>query len=223
MKPWIEHASATLPDGGALSLLLRDTEWLIRANGRDLMSSRMHGSEEEMARLVRVERAGARVLVGGLGLGFTLRAALDTLPEAGRCTVVELIQAVVDWNRGPLGPLANHPVNDPRTDVIVADIATVLRGSKSRWDAILMDVDNGPAAFTQDSNNDLYTVEGLISVRRALAPGGAVAVWSAFDDLNFEKRMRRAGFRTELHRVRARGDRGPKHFIYVGRLGAPAT
>ena len=218
MKPWNEEDSALLPDGGKLTLLRRDTEWLIRANGRDLMSSRMHGSEEEMAKLVRSDRVGARVLVGGLGLGFTLRAALDLLPENGRCTVVELIPAVVQWNRGPLGPLANHPVDDPRTDVIVEDIATILHGSRRRWDAILLDVDNGPAAFTQDSNNDLYTVDGLMTLRNALVPGGAVAVWSAFDDLNFEKRMRRAGFRTELHRVRARGDRGPKHFIYVGRL-----
>jgi spermidine synthase len=200
-----------------MTLSQRDSEFMIRANGKDLMSSRMHGSEEEMARLVRAERPGARVLVGGLGMGFTLRAALDNLPEGGRCTVAELLPAVVDWNRGALGPLANQPLDDPRVDLVLGDVATLLRQSQSRFDAILLDVDNGPSAFSLDSNDGLYTVEGLHRARTALARGGALAVWSAFDDLHFEKRMRRAGFRTELHRVRARGDKGPRHYIYVGR------
>jgi spermidine synthase len=219
--PWEDIARAPTPDGTVLSLHRRGTEWVIRADGRDLMSNRMHGSEEEMARRVRLSATpGGRLLVGGLGMGYTLRAALDALPPGCRCTVAELSEAVLAWNRGPLGDLAGRPLDDPRVDVVLGDITRVLWSGEGVWDVVLLDVDNGPGAFTQVANGGLYDMAGLQRTRRALRRGGALAVWSAFEEPQFETRLRKAGFAVEVHRVRARGSAGgPRHLIYVGRLG----
>ncbi len=219
MRPWVQLATTPSPDGTPLTLWQRGEELVIRAGGKDLMSSRMHGSEEAMAALAPAPPGGA-VLVGGLGMGFTLRAALDGLPANARCTVAELVDGVVDWNRGALGPLAGHPLDDPRVDLVVDDINAVLRRSPGVFDAILLDVDNGPDGFTQAGNDALYTVAGLQRARMALRRKGTLAVWSAYEDRAFEQCISKAGFRAEVHRVRARGAAGgPRHVIYIGRWG----
>src|SRR5690606_14639102 len=189
-----------------------------RADGYDLMVSRMHGSEEAMMALACPKPPrGASVLVGGLGMGYTLRAALDLLPADGCAVVGELIPEVVEWSRGPLGPLAGHPLDDPRTELVVGDVAEVIRKSEDRFDAILLDVDNGPDAFTQRANSWLYTPRGLAAIHRALRPRGAVAVWSVQQEATFERRLRAAGLEASTHRVAAHGQKGKRHVVFVGR------
>lgn len=222
MQPWELLGEARTPEGTHMTLTRRGNEYMILADGKDLMSSRMKGSEEELARL-GCDRAAKLeapcVLVGGLGMGFTLRATLDVLPADATVIVAELMPAVVKWNEGPLGPLANHPLADRRTRVEVGDVGDVLREGRNRFDAVLLDVDNGPAAFTQTSNASLYDNAGLATIKAALRPEGALAVWSAWDDRKFEHRLRHHGFALETHRVRARlRQGGPKHTIFLGRL-----
>jgi spermidine synthase len=190
------------------------------ANGRSLMSSRMHGSEQALAAFAfRPMRAvEPQVLVGGLGMGFTLRATLDLLNADATVVVAELVPAVVAWNRGPLGPLAGHPLRDPRVRVETGDVAETLQSSPGRFDAVLLDVDNGPDAFTATANARLYRDQGLAAARDALTPGGVLAVWSAWEDRRFEQRLRYAGFVVEVERVRGRLRKGgPKHTIFIGR------
>jgi spermidine synthase len=210
------------PDGAALTLTRRDREYIILANGKPLMSSRMHGSEEALATLACAHvRAYAEpsVLVGGLGMGFTLRATLDLLPTAACVVVAELVPAVVEWNRGPLGSLADHPLKDPRVSIEHGDVGAVLRASRDRFDAILLDVDNGPDAFTSAGNASLYDDRGLAAARGALRSEGVLAVWSAWEDRKFEQRLRYAGFQVKVERVRARLKQGgPRHTIFLGRL-----
>jgi spermidine synthase len=194
---------------------------VILAGGKPLMSSRMHGSEEALAevgcRHVRSADAPC-VVVGGLGMGFTLRATLDVLPPGATVIVAELVAGVVEWNRGPLGPLAGHPLKDPRTAVHVGDVAALMRASRRRFDAVLLDVDNGPDAFTTPANSWLYGDAGLAAIRSALTTTGTLAVWSAREDRRFEQRLRHAGFAVEVARVRARLKKGgPRHVIFVGR------
>ena len=222
MQPWELLGQARTPEGTEMTLTRRGNEYMILADGKDLMSSRMKGSEEELAR-VGCDRARSLespcVLVGGLGMGFTLRATLDVLPPGGRVIVAELMPAVVEWNRGPLAFLAERPLEDKRASVVVGDVAVLLREGKGRFDAVLLDVDNGPAAFTQTSNAGLYDNAGLTTIRDALRPDGVLAVWSAWDDRKFEHRLRHHGFGVEVHRVRARlRQGGPRHTIFVGRL-----
>jgi spermidine synthase len=157
------------------------------------------------------------VLVGGLGMGFTLRATLDILPPDAIVVVAELVPAVVEWNRGPLGPLAGHPLKDKRVRVHVGDVAVTLSSSPCRFDAVLLDVDNGPAAFTSPDNARLYDDRGLAVAHAALKIGGVLAVWSARDDRKFEQRLRYVGFTLEVERVRARLKKGgPRHTIFLG-------
>ncbi len=220
MKPFELLAEAVAPDGSDLKLTRRDTEYIILASGRSLMSSRMHGSEEALAMLA-CRRARTQeepcVLVGGLGMGFTLRATLDLLPGGGIVIVAELVPAVVEWNQGLLGPLAGHPLKDRRVRVEVSDVAAVLRSSPGRFDAVLLDVDNGPAAFTSTENARLYDNGGVAVALEALKPGGVLAVWSAWDDRKFEQRLRYVGFRVEVERVRGRLKKGgPRHIIFLG-------
>jgi spermidine synthase len=220
--PWELLGEARTPEGTHMTLTRRGSEYMILADGKDLMSSRMKGSEEELARL-GCERAreteGACVLVGGLGMGFTLRATLDVMPGDATVVVAELMPIVVTWNRGPLGPLAARPLDDRRTKLELGDVAVTLREGRARFDAVLLDVDNGPAAFTQASNSGLYDNAGLAMVRDSLKPGGVLAVWSAWDDRKFEHRLRHHGFAIETHRVRARLHKGgPHHTIFLGRL-----
>ena len=184
------------------------------------MSSRMHGSEEALAiagcrHLRTAERP--RVLVGGLGMAFTLRAALDLLPPDAVVTVVELVPAVVEWNRGPLGSLAGHPLKDRRVRIRVDDVGFTLRANPGQFDAILLDVDNGPAAFTSNANCGLYDNAGVAAAFAALRDGGALAVWSAWEDRKFEQRLRYHGFVAQVDRVRARLKKGgPRHVITLG-------
>ena len=222
MKPWELLGQTRTPDGSDMTLMRRDGELVILANGKALMSSRMHGSEEGLAvsacRHVRTLDDPC-VLIGGLGMGFTLRATLDLLPPSAVVVVAELVPAVVDWNRGPLGPLAGHPLKDKRVRVEVGDVADTLRASIGRFDAVLLDVDNGPAAFTASDNAGLYDDRGLAAARAALRAGGVLAVWSAWEDRKFERRLRYGGFTVEVERVRARLKKGgPRHTIFLGQL-----
>jgi spermidine synthase len=224
VKPWELIGQTRAPDGAELALTLRSGEYVILANGKSLMSSRMHGSEEALATFACTRIRGReepRVLIGGLGMGFTLRATLDLLPQDGTVVVAELLPAVVEWNRGPLGPLAGHPLKDRRVRVEQGDVAATLRSSVDAFDAILLDVDNGPAAFATSGNAALYNDAGLAAARKALREGGVLAVWSARDDRKFEQRLRYAGFRVEVERVRGRLKKGgPKHTIFIGRREA---
>ena len=220
MKAWELIAETRTPDGNDMRLTKRDEEYVVLVNGKTLMSSRMHGSEEALAtagcrHLQTRERP--RVLVGGLGMAFTLRAALDVLPADAVVTVVELVPAVVAWNRGPLGPLAGHPLKDKRVRIEVNDVGFTLRANPGQFDAILLDVDNGPTAFTADANCGLYDNAGVAASYAALRDGGTLAVWSAFEDRKFEQRLRYHGFVPQVDRVRARLKRGgPRHTITLG-------
>ena len=205
-----------------MSLTRQGSEYVILASGKPLMSSRMHGSEEALAEFGCREartRDTPCVLIGGLGMGFTLRATLDVLPPAATIVVAELVPAVVEWNRGPLGPLAGDPLKDPRVQIALGDVADTVRASTRRFDAILLDVDNGPAAFTASHNTRLYDDGGLAAAKTALIPGGVLAVWSAWDDRKFEQRLRYGGFRVQVERVRGRLKKGgPRHTIFLGHL-----
>ena len=220
MKAWELLGETRTPAGDAMALTRRDNEYVILAGGKSLMSSRMHGSEEALAsfacqRLRSI--AEPCVLIGGLGMGFTLRATLDLLPADSTVVVAELVPAVVDWNRGPLGPLAGHPLKDARVRVEVGDVSASLRAGRGRFDAILLDVDNGPDAFTASHNAGLYDDQGLRAARGALKAGGVLAVWSAWEDRKFEQRLRYGGFTVEVERVRARLTKGgPRHTIFLG-------
>lgn len=203
-----------------MKLARRSTEYIILANGKSLMSSRMHGSEEALAafacRRAQTQKR-ACVLIGGLGMGFTLRATLDALPKDAAVIVAELVPAVVEWNRGPLGPLAGHPLKDRRVRVETNDVSVTLRSGTDRFDAVLLDVDNGPAAFTSPENARLYDNSGLGAAYAAIKPGGVLAVWSARPDRKFEQRLRYAGFTVEVVHVRARLKKGgPHHTIFLG-------
>jgi spermidine synthase len=211
------------PDGAVLALARRGGEYIILADGRTLMSSRMHGSEEALATLACARARTLEqpcVLVGGLGMGFTLRATLDLLPRDATVVVTELVPAVVEWNRGPLGPLAEHPLKDARVRVEVGDVLATLRASRDRFDAVLLDVDNGPRAFTASANVGLYDDRGVAAARAALKSGGVLAVWSAWDDRRFEQRLRYGGFTVVVERVRGRLKKGgPRHTIFLGAWG----
>lgn len=224
MKPWELLGETCTPDGSQVRLTRQDTEYVILVDGKPLMSSRRHGSEEALATL-GCQHARTmdepQVLVGGLGMGFTLRATLDLLPRGAIVTVAELLPAIVEWNRGPLGSLADHPVKDPRVRIELGDVGRVLRASEpSGFDAILLDVDNGPAAFTVPQNAGLYDNAGVSAAYVALRAGGVLAVWSAWDDRKFEQRLRFHGFAVQVARVRARLKKGgPRHAIFVGVRG----
>lgn len=208
----------TTPDGKELVLYQRDGVLTIRVDGLELMSSRAHGSEEEMAELALagIRAPAPQILVGGLGMGFTLRAVLNRLPPQGRVTVAELLPEVVVWNRDHLGHLAGEPLEDPRVSLVEDDVARVIRQQPRSYDAILLDVDNGPAALTDNRNARLYRSRGLESIRRALRPNGVLAVWSASADRDFERALRRAGFAARTETVRARrGAKGPRHTIFL--------
>jgi spermidine synthase len=220
VKPWELLAETSTPDGDDMRLIKQDDEFVIWVNGRTLMSSRMHGSEEALATAACAhlrDVSGARVLVGGLGMGFTLAATLALLPADAVVTVAELVPAVVEWNRGPLGACAGYPIRDQRVRIKVNDVGFVLRGNTGSFDAILLDVDNGPAALTSTVNHGLYDNSGVAASYAALRSGGVLAVWSAWEDRKFEQRMRFHGFDTRVDRVRARLKKGgPRHAIFVG-------
>jgi spermidine synthase len=209
------------PDGTVLKLTHRDNEYIILANGKSLMSSGMYGSEEALATFAcRRARTLEQpcVLIGGLGMGFTLRATLDFLPPDAMVVVAELVPAVVEWNRGPLGPLAGHPLKDKRVRIEIGDVAVTLRSGPGKFDAVLLDVDNGPTALTASDNAWLYDDRGIAAALDALKMDGVLAVWSARDDRKFEKRLRYGGFAVQVERVRGRLKKGgPHHTIFLGR------
>lgn len=220
MKPWQLIDSAAVPgQKGTLELFQRDREFSLRVDGCELMNSRQHGSEDalaEMACEALAGRKGVRLLIGGLGMGYTVAAALRHLAPADRVVVAELVPAVIDWNRGPLGHLAGHPLQDERVTVQEGDVARLLRESREAYDAILLDVDNGPQGLTRKGNIWLYQREGLQAARRALRPGGVLLVWSAGPDAAFSQRLKGVGFAVNERRVRARGGAGgSRHTIWV--------
>jgi spermidine synthase len=219
MKAWELLGDSSAPDGTDIQLRRCDKEYLILARGKPLMSSRVHGSEEALATL-GCSRARTleepRVLVGGLGMGFTLRAALDEVPSNAVVTVAELVPAVIEWNRSSLAALAGHPLRDPRVRIQATDVGFTLRANPGGFDVVLLDTDNGPAAFTAADNAGLYDNAGVAAAFAALRPRGTLAVWSAWDDRKFEQRLRFHGFSVDVVRVRARLRRGgPRHTIFV--------
>lgn len=224
MTPWLTLDTAQTPDGSPLTLVQRGDEFAIRASGQVLMSSRQHGSEDALAAVACQalhNRPSPSLLIGGLGMGFTLRAALDLLPPEARVTVAELVPAIVEWNRGTLAELANAPLNDARVEVVVADVRRVMDRQAGAFDVIALDVDNGPQALTTAANAPLYFERGLQSAKRALRPGGVFIVWSAAEDPAFRGRLVRAGFRVSIERPTVRGGkRGARHVLFVAQTAS---
>jgi spermidine synthase len=221
VKPIELLGQALSRDGTVLKLTRRADEYIILANGKSLMSSRMHGSEEALATFA-CRRASIlkqpTVLIGGLGMGFTLRATLDLLPPDALVVVAEIVPAVVDWNRGPLALLAANPLADNRVRVEIDDVAIILASRRSQFDAILLDVDNGPAAFAGSNNAGLYDDRGIAAAYAALKMNGVLAVWSAREDKKFEQRLHHGRFAVEVEHVRARLQKGgPRHTIFLAR------
>ena len=220
MIPWKQLDSTDIPnDGGKLHLHQRDDEFSIRIDHCELMNSRAHGSEEKLAELGcaglgTVERP--RVLVGGLGMGFTAAAALLHLGANACLEVAELLPAVVRWNREYLGHLAGHPLQDPRTLIREIDVAAIIKTSAQKFDAILLDVDNGPDGLTQKENDWLYSSAGLKATYQALKTGGTLAVWSAAPSTAFTSRLRKAGYMVREEQTSARGKgKGGRHTIWL--------
>jgi spermidine synthase len=224
MIPWVQLGSATVPDdGGELRLMQRGAEFSIMAGSTELMSSRLSGSEEALASLTcerLKERAAPHVLIGGLGMGFTLRKALATLGPKAKITVAELVPEVVAWAQGPLAAIHGASLSDPRVTIFEGDVGVLINGAQGRYDAILLDVDNGPEGLMRKTNDDLYDDYGLREVQTALRPGGVLAVWSSAPHAAFSKRLRAAGYRVEELKVWANGrGGGARHVIWLATKG----
>jgi spermidine synthase len=220
LKPWKLLDSTRVPGSdNEMRLYQRDTELSIRVDGAELMNSRASASENALAELgcARIrERRGARVLIGGLGMGFSLRTALDALQPDAQVIVSELVPAVVRWNRDHLGELANHPLRDPRVSVEELDVAKLIRSAQGDLDAILLDVDNGPEGLTRSENDKLYARAGLLAARAALRAGGVLGIWSAAENSAFVQRLRDAAFEVDQISRRGRGmGKGPRHTIWL--------
>jgi spermidine synthase len=222
MIPWTLIDSAQVPgdDSAEIRLYQRGTEYSIRVGAYELMNNRVHGSEDALASIVceRLgDRARARVLIGGLGMGFTLAGVLKDLGPASEIIVAELVPGVVVWNRGPLGAFAGYPLDDPRVQIHMRDVGLVIRAqdrAENRgYDAILLDVDNGPAGLTSKTNDELYSQRGLRAAFAVLRSGGILAIWSAGPDPAFTKRLQNTGFAVEQVRVRGRGKSGGSRFL----------
>ena len=221
MRPWELLRTSTTPgEGQELRLYRRGDEFSIKAGNTPLMNSRVHGSEDalaEQACLRLGNRPRPRLLVGGLGMGFTLAAALQQLGPDARIVVAELIPAVVTWNRELLSALAGHPLKDPRVTVYEGDVGQLIRSAQEAYDIILLDVDNGPEGLTRRENDNLYSPAGLSAALAALRPGGILGVWSISPDHRFSKRLAQAGFSVEEIRARAIGRHGGgRHMIWLG-------
>ena len=224
MIPWTCLAAATVPDdGGELRLMRRGEEYSIMSGSIELMNSRLSGSEEALATLVSgrlQDRPSPRVLIGGFGMGFTLRAALASFGAEAEVTVAELVPAVLAWARGPMAHLSGDCLDDPRVRLLETDVARLIGAAQGAYDAILLDVDNGPEGLSRAANDRLYDQAGLDAARRALRPGGILAVWSSSPSPVFSQRLRKAGYRVEEHRVRARSSgRGGRHMIWLAASG----
>lgn len=219
MIPWEHLASAVVPgDGGELRLMRRGTEYSIMAGSIELMNSRLSGSEEALATLAyeRLAKVAApRVLIGGLGMGFTLRAALAAFGPKAQIVVAELVPAVIAWASGPLAGLYGDSLADPRGRIREADVAALI--AEGGWDAILLDVDNGPQGLSRAGNDGLYSFGGLGATKAALKPGGVLGVWSSSSDHGFTNRLKRAGYAVEEIGVRAHRGRGARHTIWMAK------
>ena len=219
MIRWVQLATAATPGGlGELRLMRRGAEFSIMIGANELMNSRLGGSEAALAALTceRLKgRASPRVLIGGLGLGFTLRAALAGLAADARITVAELVPGVVAWARGPLAGVFGDSLGDPRVEIVEGDVVELIASARSAYDAILLDVDNGPGGLVSPANEGLYGAAGLALAAGALMPGGVLAVWSCAPDEGFARRLRQAGYAVSEHRVRAYGGGGARHVVWV--------
>lgn len=214
-------ASTPIPDnGGELRLFASGDDFIIKLDGiaGDLMSTRAHGSEDQLAEIACkkiANRPQPRVLIGGLGMGFTLASALRHLGSNAEVVVAELVPGVVEWNRTIVGAKAGHPLNDARARVREGDVALVLKEAAHAYDAILLDVDNGPEGLTHKANDWLYSMEGLQACKKALRPRGVLAVWSAGPDQDFTRRLKKSGFAVEELRVYAHGNKGTRHTLWM--------
>jgi spermidine synthase len=221
MKPRELIASATVPGGEELRLFRRGDDFMIVLAGNELMSSRMSGSEEALAVMTCARLPDGRaphLLIGGYGMGFTLRAALEVLPPAASVTVVELVPEIIAWARGPMAGLAAGCLDDSRVDLVETDVAELIRQSHEAYDAILLDVDNGPDGLSRAANDQLYSTAGLASAKAALKPGGILAIWSAYADPAFTRRLIGSGFAVDQVGVRARSNgKGPRHTIWFAK------
>ncbi len=225
MADWQLIDTAQIPGhDGALQLHQKGAEYSIGIQGGGvLMSTRAHSSEDALAEVackIIAARPLPRVLIGGLGMGFTLAAALRHLGPDAEVVVAELVPAVVKWNRGPLGEYAGHPLQDSRTRVRESDVAKILKKERKAFDAILLDVDNGPEGFTRKKNDWLYSIDGLTEAYAALRPQGLLAVWSAASSRNFTERLRKVGFKVRQHRVHEHENKGDLHTIWLAERGS---
>jgi spermidine synthase len=220
MLPWIQLDSTPIPGEAAeLRLKQRGNEFSIMLGSNELMNSRLSGSEEALATLSYEKIKGRprpAILIGGLGMGFTLRAALAAVPKDARVVVAELVPAVVNWAKGPMAGVFKGCLDDPRVAVHQCDVGELIGVSRAAYDAILLDVDNGPDGLTRQSNDGLYDLKGLRAARDALRPGGVLAVWSSGPDTSFTRRVRDSGFSVEAINMRANGKRGgARHVIWL--------
>lgn len=224
MKPRELIATAAIPGGDTLQLYRRDGDFMIMLGGNELMSSRARDSEEALAAMTcerLANAANAHLLIGGYGMGFTLRAALAALAALGenaRVTVAELVPEIIAWARGPMAALTNGCLDDPRVRVVTGDVGAVIAGAAKTYDAILLDVDNGPDGLVRAENDQLYSTHGLATAKAALKPGGVLAIWSAAPDAAFTRRLKHAGLDVEEAIVRARGGgKGARHVIWFAK------
>ncbi len=218
MTPLELLATARAPDGEELRLMRRGGDFMIVLDRNELMNSRMNGSEEALATMAceRLrERAAPHLLIGGYGMGFTLRAALAAVGPRAQVTVAELVPEIVDWARGPMAELTAGCLGDPRVSLVLADVAELIARARGVYHAILLDVDNGPDGLVRAANGRLYSSAGLAAARAALKPGGVLAVWSAAKDAKFAGRLRQAGYAVDEVTVRARSNgKGARHTIW---------
>ncbi|MCH2498512.1 MAG: spermidine synthase [Erythrobacter sp.] len=224
MLPRETIATADIPDGETLTLVSHGRDFIIMLGRDELMGTRMQFSEEQLAVLTLAElnARAPRILIGGYGMGFTYRAALAGLPEKGTVTVAEVVPETLEWAEGPLAHLTGDSLQDPRGNVVICDVAALIDdandGTSAKYDAILLDVDNGPDGIVRDANYRIYSKTGLGKARDALKPGGILAVWSAAPDHRFTMRLKESGFDVEVREVRARpNNKGPRHTIWFAR------
>ncbi len=218
MIPRTLIGTAEVPGGEPLRLFRRGDDFMIVLDRNELMNSRMSGSEEALATLTCERLRGRKaphLLIGGYGMGFTLRAALAALGPDARVTVAELVPGIIDWARGEMAALTGGALDDPRVDLVIGDVAASIDSGSGLYDAILLDVDNGPDGLTRDENDRLYSPRGIAAARKALAPGGVLAIWSAASDKAFARRLADAGLQVEEMAIRARANgKGPRHVIW---------
>jgi spermidine synthase len=220
MKPFERLGEARTPNGTLIELFRHDGSYLILAGGVELMSTRRHLSEDRLGEVACAplrDMAGARVLIGGLGLGFTLRAALRELRQDAEVVVAELLSEVIEWNADPRYDLSREAMSDPRVIVVHADVVDVLRANPGGFDSIMLDTDNGPDGMLISENARLYAMRGVEATIAALRPGGSIVYWSVGDDRRFVKALRGAGLEVKELQVRAHGTTGPKHTLYVAK------